>query len=82
VREKLLEGHRKFLFDCAGIEYWNRRGLELIIMATVPIKEQGGFWRLCSLHPKTSIIFQSSGLSFLNIVGSCGDAMNTSWQEP
>jgi len=82
VKEKLLEGKRKFLFKCGKLRFINSTGIGILVTIQVMIQKDGGSMKLCEVNQRIRMAFMFSSLPVFDVLEDCEEALNQFLHEP
>jgi len=57
IKDQIARGHKRFIFDLAGVDWMNSSGLGILIGALTSIKNAGGDLKLAAVTEKIQSLF-------------------------
>jgi anti-sigma B factor antagonist len=75
VKEKHLEGKRKFLFKCGKLRFINSTGIGLLVGIQVMIQKEGGCMKLCEVNRRIRKTVMFSSCPVFEVLEDCEEAL-------
>src|SRR3954466_12032665 len=76
VLQRIEDGARRILIDCARLEYVNSSGLKVFLIAAKRLDTLGGRIAFCALAPNVQMIFDMIGFNkILSILATREEAL-------
>jgi anti-sigma B factor antagonist len=65
VKDLVQHGHKRFVFDAAGLEYTDSSGIGTLVACLTQIKTSGGDLRLAAANPRIQRLLTMTGVDKL-----------------